>query len=364
MLGKPQASLASRHPAAWKAMTAIPAGQVELGDGLWTWSTVYPLKQESGGATPSIPAWLVVGHLGPQRLDLIRQEAWPAVLNVAVLVLSVFAFLSAWLARALIGRYLAVADGVRAHADAENAKRMCEVLERFHLVVEANANGLLVVNQRGRIVMANPALERMFGHPSGSLVGKPMEVLLPEALRHGHAALRDGYLANPASRPMGLGRELTGQRLDGSQFPVEISLSPFTENGQLLVDAVVVDITARKQAENRLRQREAHLAMLVDSHPEGLLVVDGTGRIEIANPAAEALLGYERGELAGLEAADLLHEGDGQGHPLLDPAPPRGEHSLLGRHKDGSTVKLSVNLARFSDGGQAYTQATLRPRSG
>lgn len=368
MLGKTGNSLKARHPDAWQAINAIPAGQVHLTDGLWTWSTVYPLKQESGSATPAIPSWLVVAHLGPQRLALVQQEAWPVVLNVAVAVLAVFAFLSAWLARALIGRTRAVADAVLAHAEAETAKRTCEVLERFHLVVEANANGLLVVNQRGRIVLANPALERMFGHPPGTLIGKPMEILLPEALRHGHSAMRDGYLATPTARPMGVGRELTGQRLDGSLFPVEISLSPFTENGQQFVDAVVVDITERKQAEALLRRREAHLELLVATHPEGLLVVDPEGRIEIANPAAEELFGYGRGELLGRPVDCLAPESPGASgaNPgllaahLLDPA---GAHAttLAGRKKDGSPVAMAATLARFSDEGRTFVQITLRP---
>lgn len=362
-------TLASRQPTAWKAITEIPSGQVELGDGLWTWSTVYPLKAEPSAEIPNIPYWLVVSHVSSQQLALIQQSAWRTAGGIALVLLVLFGLLAAWLARAVIGRTRAVVDVAKAHAEAEAANRMCEVLERFHLVVQANANGLLVVDAQGKIVLANPALECMFGYETGALLGKPMETLLPEAHRASHVGTRDAYLKSPVARPMGSGRDLTGRRRDGTLFPVEISLSPFTERGQQYVDAVVVDITKRKQIEMLLRKREAHLELLISANPNGLLVVDPEGKIEMTNPALESLFGYGAGELVGQPVECLVPESERGRHLdlraqyLLDPLPrPMGAgRTLRGQRKDGSTFSIEVSLASFNEEGRVFVQATVVP---
>lgn len=360
-------TLANSHPAAWKAITEIPSGQVEQDDGMWTWSTVYPLKAEVGDQVPRVPSWLVVSHISKQQLALLQDGAWRMAGVIALVLAVVFGLLAAWLARAVVGRTRAVVSAAMAHAEAESANRMCEVLERFQLVVQANANGLLVVDSQGGIVLANPALEGMFGYQAGALLGQPLEILLPESQRERHVGSRDGYLGAPSARPMGTGRELTGRRRDGSQFPVEISLSPFTENGRQFVDAVVVDITERRKTEQRLKKREAHLQLLIRSNPNGLLVVDPEGRIEMANPALEQLFGYGPGELVGQPLECLVPESDRGPHQdlrtqyLRDPVPrPMGVgRNLRGRRKDGGNVSIEVSLASFIEEGRVFVQATV-----
>jgi PAS domain S-box-containing protein len=234
-------TLATRNPEAWRQITATPSGQVATADGLWTWSTVYPLKEE--GKIADIPRWLVVSHLPQRELNLIGAAVWPQVLGSALGLLFLFGALSAWLTRALAERTQAQVTAAREHTRMLAAQRLNESLERFHLIVEANVNGILAVNSSGIIVLANPALERMFGYERGELQGQPMEALLPESSRAAHTQFRDGYMQAPEARPMGAGRRLTGRRKDGGEFPVEISLSPFTEHGEQFVDAVVVDLS-------------------------------------------------------------------------------------------------------------------------
>lgn len=366
MLGNNK-TLANSNPAAWKAITEIPSGQVEQDDGMWTWSTVYPLKLEAGAEVPSIPAWLVVSHISKPQLALIQESAWRMVASIALVLAIVFGLLALWLARAVVGRTRAVVETAKAQAEAAAARRMVEMLERFQLMVEANANGLLVIDSRGVIAHANPALMRMFGYEPGELIGKPMEILLPEGRQPDHVAMRDAFIKKPAARPMGTGRDLTGRRRDGSQFPVEISLSAFTENGQQFVDAVVVDITRRKEMETRLKKREAHLRLLIQSNPNGLLVVDPVGRIEMANPALENLFGYGPGELVGQPVECLVPEADRERHHdlraqyLLDPVPrPMGAgRNLRGRSKDGGSIPIEVSLASFTEEGGVFVQATV-----
>ena len=366
MLGRSE-TLGSRYPAAWKAISAIPSGQVELEDGMWTWSTVYPLKVEGRWDVADTPYWLVISHLPDNRLAMIGSQAWSTVGSAAVILLLLFGAVAAWLARALAGRTLAQVETTRALAEADAAKRHNEMLERFHMVVEANANGLLAIDAQGRIVLANPALERMFGYERGELLSLPVEILLPESARTGHFAMRRDYQRNPESRPMGMGRDLMGRRKDGSVFPVEISLSPFIEHGEQYVDAVVVDITERKHAETLMRKREAHLRLLIESNPNGIVVLDEAGRIEMTNPALDGLFGYAPGELPGQPVESLVPEDDRERHVqmreryLQNPVPrPMGAgRRLHGRRKDGSRFPIEVSLASFRDEGRLYVQATV-----
>src|SRR5579885_2204501 len=109
----------------------------------------------------------------------------------------------------------------------------------------------------------------MFGYTREELLGKPVEILIPEELRDAHTARRREYRQQPARRPMGAGLSLSGVRKDGSRFPVEISLSPSQFEESFLVTAIVRDITSRKQAEERLRQlQESYIRELTSTNRE------------------------------------------------------------------------------------------------
>jgi len=239
-------SLAKTDPAAWKAISAIPSGQRESANGLWTWSTVYPLKVGDGGGD-NLPSWLVVANLPDNQLAPIRDRAWLQAGALGGILLLLFGLLSAWLARAQSGWARAEIETARAQVEAASAKRLNEVLERFRLMVEANSNGLLVVDREGRIVLTNPALERMFGYAGTELLGQRLDMLLPESEHRLHGEHLSAYMNSPQARPMGAGRDLHGRRKDGGIFPIEVSLSPFTENGEQFVDALVADISERKR---------------------------------------------------------------------------------------------------------------------
>jgi PAS domain S-box-containing protein len=124
---------------------------------------------------------------------------------------------------------------------------------RAQAVLETSPLGILMVAREGRIVWANGRAARMFGYDPDALAGQALEVLLPERLRAAHAQHRAGFFANPRVRPMGLGLELTARRKDGSEFPVEISLSHVETDGGLLALGFITDVTPRKEAEKRLQ---------------------------------------------------------------------------------------------------------------
>ena len=138
----------------------------------------------------------------------------------------------------------------------DQGARNVHYLETFMAVFETVLEGILVVNREGRIMLANPAAEKLFGYPVNGLTNTSIEELIPQALRGIHKEKRSGYMMNPSPRPMGKGLDLVAQRKDGTLLPVEISLNSSMVNGELLVAAMVTDISFRKETEKALRKSE------------------------------------------------------------------------------------------------------------
>ncbi|MBL7856786.1 MAG: PAS domain-containing sensor histidine kinase [Cyclobacteriaceae bacterium] len=131
--------------------------------------------------------------------------------------------------------------------------------DTFREIFQGSAEGIIMVNRDGKILLANPVSERMFGYAEGQLVGLPMETLIPERYRAGHVHHRHDFNENPSPRRMGMGRDLMAIRKNGTEFPVEVSLSYKEINGQFLVVAFVIDITERKKSDEALRRSEEQL---------------------------------------------------------------------------------------------------------
>jgi len=129
---------------------------------------------------------------------------------------------------------------------------------------ENATEGIILTNGKGVIVVANPAAEIMFGYSKNELVNQPIEVLIPEKFKSIHHEHREGFYKKPSNRTMGHGRDLFGRKMDGSELPVEISLSHYERDSETFVIAFIVDITGRKQIENRMLQQKAELEMVTE----------------------------------------------------------------------------------------------------
>ncbi len=231
-------------------------------------------------------------------------------------------------------------------------------------VLEASPNAIVAVDATARITYANPQVEKTFGYDPDELLGKAVEILLPERVVDRHVAHRNGFIEHPGARPMGIGLDLAGRRKDGSEFPVEISLSPVQTPDGLDVFATIVDITARKGAEAALAESERRFRTVLEASPNPIVGVDASARIIFVNPQVEATFGYSRDELVGQPVELLLpervvarhveHRDEFISHPV---ARPMGIGlDLAGRRKDGREfpVEISLSPVDTADGMQVF----------
>jgi len=163
-------------------------------------------------------------------------------------------------------------------------------------------DGIVIVDSEGRIALLNRQAEQMFGYGQNELLGRPIEVLVPARYRSVHTLHRAGYVGHPRTRPMGAGLQLMAKRKDGSEFPVEISLSPVQTRKGLLITAVVRDSTERKRSEDAIRAQ----AQLLDLAQDAIIVLDRDGRITFWNNGAEYTYGWTAEEALGQSLQDLL----------------------------------------------------------
>ncbi len=161
-------------------------------------------------------------------------------------------------------------------AELERARALAE---RFRRLVESAPDAIVVVDRSARIVLANAQTGKLFGYAQDELVGEAVEVLIPLDMRDRHVAHREGFLVRPSVRPMGTGLRLSGRRKDGTEVPVEISLSPLDTDEGMLVSAAIRDISDRRAAEEALRR--AHDELEVRVH-------ERTADLEHANEALQA----------------------------------------------------------------------------
>lgn len=235
-------------------------------------------------------------------------------------------------------------------------------------LLESATDAMIIIDREGRIIIANPTIEQLFGYPRQELIGKSMEILLPERVRKAHYFHLTDYFAQPHARTMGARMELLGLRQDGSEFPVDVSLSPLKTEQGLLVMATIHDITRRKQAEEALRESEARMRAIFDTAVDGIITIDERGIIERFNPAAERMFGYSEAEVAGNNVSMLMpapyHEAhDGYLAHYLQ----TGEKKIIGigrevvgLRKDGTTFPMDLAVGETRQGERRMFTGTVR----
>jgi PAS domain S-box-containing protein len=216
--------------------------------------------------------------------------------------------------------------------------------ELFHLATEASPSGTVLINDKGHIVLVNAHAEKLFGYTRDQLIGKSVEILVPERFGISHATDRANFFVVPEAREMGAGRQLFARRKDGSEFPVEIGLNPIQTPQGLVVLANVVDISARLAAEEIARRSREQVELLSRVSLLGEMTASLAHELNqplaaIVNNATAAMQYLEQGRLSSAQLQDILNDVVADGRRACDVM-----HNVRSAIKKGAAIRARVNL--------------------
>lgn len=259
-------------------------------------------------------------------------------------------FVIAW----LYHRVRAADEAHRMAAASANARA-----ERLDAILNTTTDGIIVIDANGSIEAFNPGAEQLFGYPESEVKGRNVSLLMPSPDHEEHDRYLERYLRTGKARIIGIGREVTGRRRDGTLFPVHLSVSEMRIGGERKFTGMLRDLTKRARLDEQLQASEARWRAIIDSAVDGIIVIDAHGRIESFNPAAERLFGHREADVLGRNVSVLM------------PSPHREEHDtylsrylatgrakiigigreVTGLRKDGTTFPLHLSVGQLTIAG-------------
>ncbi len=223
--------------------------------------------------------------------------------------------------------------------------------------LEQAPDAVVICNRDGVIEYANRRIVSILGYTQNELCGESVDILVPNGFRHGHHHHRDRYVKNPTPRPMGSGMQLSARHRDGSEIPVEISLSPVDGDGQGRVIAIIRDVRERRVLVNQIRSQRDHLNMIVEALEDGLIEVDlNTSTFMQTNERFCQIIGYSREEVLGATIpTPWLAETDiaSVRSRLLHEPSVRLESTLT--HRNGTVIPVSLSASQLMKEDDLFT---------
>ena len=250
--------------------------------------------------------------------------------------------------------------------DAE--RHLAQMEGRYRGLLEAAPDAMVVVNQSGEIVLLNVQAEKQFGYRRDELVGQKVKNIIPEGFAERLISDATRSAADALAQQIGMGIELSGRRKDGSEFPIEIMLSPLDSAEGILVTAAIRNISMRKDAEKHLVQMESRYRGLLEAAPDAMVVVNQSGEIVLVNVQAEKQFGYRRDELVGQKMKNIIPEGFAE-RLIADATRSVADAlaqqigmgiELSGRRKDGSRFPIEIMLSPLDSAEGILVTAAIR----
>ena len=228
-------------------------------------------------------------------------------------------------------------------------------------ILNTAADATIISDSGGYIRVVNRRAEELFGYDRGELIGRLVEILLPDDFRDRHRELRTRYNEAPRARPMVSGLHLSGVRKDGTTFPVEIALNPIETEDGLIVTSTIREITGMDDS-------EAYFRTILESAPDAMIIIDDRGKIAVVNGQAESMFGYARDEMLGQPVEMLLPERLRERHVENRAAFGRDSRlrpmgaglDLVARRKDGSEFPVEISLSPVQSAGSNFVSSVIR----
>jgi PAS domain S-box-containing protein len=227
-------------------------------------------------------------------------------------------------------------------------------------VMETAVDGVILIDARGTVLMFNSACERLFKYRADEVIGHNVKMLMPEPHRGQHDSYVDSFLRTGERKIIGTGREVFGQRKDGTAFPMNLSVGETKQDEGSIFVGIIHDLTERVRIERALRESAARLRAVVETAIDGVILIDSRGRILMFNPACEKLFQYRADEVIHENVKLLMPssyrvEHDGYIRNFLDIGERKSGvgREVVGQRRDGSTFPMDLSAGEAKQDGEA-----------
>lgn len=240
--------------------------------------------------------------------------------------------------------------------------------ELFRILINTAVDGIVVIDAAGTVKVYNAACERLFGYPAADVIGRNVKVLMPPPYSIEHDEYLARYRETGERKIIGIGRNVTGLRQDGSTFPMYLSVGEGRLDGERIFVGIIHDLSEMARTESRLREREARLTSILSTVPDAIVTIDENGTIESFSEAASRQFGYEPAEVIGHNVKMLM------------PSPYREEHDgyiarykatgekrvigsgrvVVGRRQDGTTFPMELAVGEAWVGERRFFTGFVR----